>query len=173
MSQLKENLFKSCQNTLCRKMFSSLSWGTSPFSLLKEWKGNKDSFYTSNHRQCISARKCNIWINASRVLLTYKNPKIEGNFQHLTMARQLQPWKYLTLPESIAGILLFPVMLLQARFLAMPVCTPSLQCLLPFTAPWEVIFSPTQLRMSNIATAALTSYCSQPDWTCPWSRILV
>lgn len=75
----------------------------------------------------------------------------------------MQPWKYLTLPENKAGILLFPVMLLQVRFLAMPVCTPSVQCLLPFTAPWEVIFSPTQLRMSNVATAALTSYCFQLD----------
>lgn len=71
------------------------------------------------------------------------------------MARQKQSWKYLTLPEYISVILLFPVMLLQVRFLAMPVCAPSVQCLLPFTGPWEVIFSPTQLTMSNIAIAAL------------------
>lgn len=45
----------------------------------------------------------------------------------------------LNIPESTAGILLFPMRLLKVRLLAMSVCTPAVQRLLPFTDPWEAI----------------------------------
>jgi len=88
-----------------------------------------------------------------------------GSLWHLETARQKQPWKYMNFPESTAGTLPFPAVLLEVGLLAMSGCTLSGQCLLPFTAPWEVISSPAQLRMNSIAIAALTAYCFQLDCT--------
>lgn len=79
MSQLtlvkkeKENFFKSCLNTFCRKMFSLLSQRNKPKSLFqKRLEGKKDYFDTSKQRQHVNIRKFNILINASIVLLPSK-----------------------------------------------------------------------------------------------------
>lgn len=70
-------------------------------------EGKKDSFNTSDQRQCISVWKFNILVNSFKVFA----PLIKlsgGNFWYLEVARQKQPWKYWISQRVQLGYFCFP-----------------------------------------------------------------